>query len=511
MSSRPTAAPPTAATRKPKVAPPADAVPPMAASPTRRQVMAVASLTSDSPSRMVTSFRGSPTRRAIVVAATASGGATTAPSVNATAKLTGRISQVIRPTPSAVTTTSSTERPAMGRRFARKSITEVRIAAAYSNGGRKPSRMISGDSRGTLMVGTNETPIPATISSNGAENLIRLASAVTASTMVAMATMLRAVCTRPCFHFRVSVPAQADADGSALLSSPDVNDLLVAAVEHAGGQLVSWRLDHIDASPRRSTTATYLASVDWPTGRRSELLGASARAGGRSGNDERAVIFGDGDREVAVWLYPDDPDLPGLRRAAVPTELAELFTSYGVVDGPLDGEHLTVEMISYRPRRRAVLKAVINSGPQPTSYFVKVLREPVFGPTLERHELLVRAGLPAPVVAAATPDFLVVLRELPGRPLARAIFDEPIPCTAENLIMLLDSMPAAVAALPRRPPWADAVASYAEMIGAALPSVEPRLRWLVSEISGGLAGQELGTGAHPRRLPRGPALRRPAA
>jgi hypothetical protein len=75
--------------------------------------------------------------------------------------------------------------------------------------------------------------------------------------------------------------------------------------------------------------------VDWPTGRRSELLGASARAGGASGNDERAVIFGDGDREVAVWLYPDDPGPARLRRAAVPTELAEVLTSYGVVDGPL--------------------------------------------------------------------------------------------------------------------------------------------------------------------------------
>ena len=67
---------------------------------------------------------------------------------------------------------------------------------------------------------------------------------------------------------------------------------------------------------RRSTTATYAAAVDWPTGRREELLGASARAAAASGNDDRAVIFGDGGREVAVWLYPDDPDLPGLRRAA---------------------------------------------------------------------------------------------------------------------------------------------------------------------------------------------------
>ena len=43
------------------------------------------------------------------------------------------------------------------------------------------------------------------------------------------------------------------------------------------------------------------------------------------------MIFGDGDREVAVWLYPDDPDLPGLRRAAVPAQLAALLADYEVV------------------------------------------------------------------------------------------------------------------------------------------------------------------------------------
>ena len=102
----------------------------MAAMAIRRQVIAVASLTRDSPSRIVTMVRGSPTRRAIEVAATASGGATTAPSANATGKGTGRISQVIRPMPSAVTTPRAPESPALARRFARKSITDVRMAAA---------------------------------------------------------------------------------------------------------------------------------------------------------------------------------------------------------------------------------------------------------------------------------------------------------------------------------------------------------------------------------------------
>ena len=247
--------------------------------------------------------------------------------------------------------------------------------------------------------------------------------------------------------------ASGDPDGSTLLTSPEVKELLSAAVEHAGGSLVSWRLDHVDANPRYSTTATYSAAVDWPTGRRTELLGASARVGGRSGNDERAMIFGDGDREVAVWLYPDDPDLPGLRRAAVPNVLAVLLNEHRVFDHPVSGDDIALEMISYRPRRRAVLKAVITTSSGPRTFFVKVLRESVYAPTLQRHELLRRARFPAAVVAAATADFILVLPEMSGRPLTQAIFDEAMPCAAESLIMLLDSLPSEVVALPRRPPW----------------------------------------------------------
>jgi hypothetical protein len=288
------------------------------------------------------------------------------------------------------------------------------------------------------------------------------------------------------------VTVSGDPDGSTLLTSTEVNELLTAAVEHAGGNLVSWRLDHVDANPRHSTTATYSAAVDWPTGRRTELLGASARAGGRSGNDERAVIFGDGEREVAVWLYPNDPDLPGLQRAAVPDALADLLNEHRVLDHPVTGDHIRLKMISYRPRRRAVLKAVIKSSSGPRTFFVKVLKESAYAPTLQRHELLRRARFPAALVAAATADFILVLHALPGRPLTKAIFDEAMPCTAESMIMLLDSLPAAVAELPRRPPWTDAIATYAEMIAAAAPVLDPQLRWLVTQVSGVLAGAQPG-------------------
>ena len=48
---------------------------------------------------------------------------------------------------------------------------------------------------------------------------------------------------------------------------------------------------------------------------------------------------------------------------------------------------------------------------------------------------------PAPRIAATTDDALLLLHNLDGRPLAKAVFDETDPCTAEDLIHLLDAMP----------------------------------------------------------------------
>lgn len=281
-----------------------------------------------------------------------------------------------------------------------------------------------------------------------------------------------------------------------MLTSPEVADLLQAAVSHGGGSLVSWELDHVDANPNRSTTATYSAVIDWPFGRRTEVLGASARAGRRSVTDEQAVIFADGEREVAVWLYPRDPELPGLVRAAFVEDMAAIFTEYDVVGMPVQPENVGLEMIGYRPRRRAVLRSwVVMPDSSVQTFFVKSLREHLYPGVRLRHELLIEAGVPAPPIAAATPDFLLVLRELPGRPLAQAIFDPGPPCSAESLIEVLDAMPPAAAQLERRAPWSDAIMQYTSMVAAAMPSLEPRLLRMAEDIRSGLAGIPLGTEA----------------
>lgn len=279
-------------------------------------------------------------------------------------------------------------------------------------------------------------------------------------------------------------------DGSALLTSTEVGGLLETAVRHAGGLLVSWTLDHIDTNPSRSTTATYGAVVEWPFGRRDELLGVSARAQGPAATDERAEIFADGDREVAVWLYPNDPDLPGLARAAYPESMARLLTETRSVTVPVAADGLELEMVGYRPRRRAVLRATVLEPRQ--TFFVKVLRPRLFGDVAHRHRLLVSAGVPAPLVAAETDDSLLILRELPGRPLAQAVFDDVDPCDAEALVAVLDAMPASVGRLERRPPWSDAVAHYGTMVTSAVPALEPRVAWLVDRITQGLASYPAG-------------------
>lgn len=278
---------------------------------------------------------------------------------------------------------------------------------------------------------------------------------------------------------------EQDPDGSQLLTSPEVGELLGAAVEHAGGRLVSWALDHVDANPQQSTTATYSATVAWSYGERDELLGVSARASGPAATDSRAEIFADGEREVAVWIYPADPDLPGLARAAYTEQMAGILTESDALGRPVTADEVSLRMIGYRPRRRAVLKVEV--GDPPVVLYCKVLRERVFGDVVKRHEVLLAAGVPAPLIAATTADGLLLLRNLPGRPLAKAVFDEPDPCTAEQLIHVLDAMPMSVSRLERRPPWSDAVQHYAQMVAAAVPAASDKLDWLVQQVTEGLA------------------------
>ena len=111
----------------------------MAAIEAFKATRAVASLRRLSPSRIVTTLRGSPSRPAIAVTAIASVGAITAASANAAASvIDGTSTKAANPTVTTVKATSPTESSRMLSRRARTSMTDVRMAAANSSGGRMP-------------------------------------------------------------------------------------------------------------------------------------------------------------------------------------------------------------------------------------------------------------------------------------------------------------------------------------------------------------------------------------
>lgn len=222
-----------------------------------------------------------------------------------------------------------------------------------------------------------------------------------------------------------------DADGAVLLTGPEAGELLKAAVGHAGGGLVDWHLDHVDANPGQSTTATYQARVQWPAGEREELFGMSARASGPAVTDSRADIYVDGSREVAVWRYPDDPDLPGLSRAAYPEQMAAIISDLNLVGARVSAQQINLHMIGYRPRRRAVLCAEVNN----RRFYVKVLRDGIFQATLARHDLLTRASVPSPRVAGVTEDNLLFLPNCRDAHLARRYLNQEVRAPPRALLV----------------------------------------------------------------------------
>ena len=105
----------------------------------------VASLNSDSPSSTVTTRRGSPARRATATAATASGGATMAPSASAAANgISGITSCSTNATANAVTSTMPMASWVMARSSRRIAMTEDSTAAANSSGGSSTDSTSSG-------------------------------------------------------------------------------------------------------------------------------------------------------------------------------------------------------------------------------------------------------------------------------------------------------------------------------------------------------------------------------
>lgn len=297
-------------------------------------------------------------------------------------------------------------------------------------------------------------------------------------------------------------------DGSELLTGPDAGGLLASAVSNAGGVLRSWELDHVDHRPGRSTKALYRTQVSWPAldgphaPPREELFGASAHIGEREkdvASLEQSLLMTDGEITVRVWRYPDDPWLPMLARVCYPDVVGATLEELGVPTGTPPGTPLPLDVISYRPGRRAVLRVQLAD----RAVFCKVMQPRRSGEIVERHHHLGSAGVPVPAVLAHHQG-LVVLAELPGTPLSRAVLTEgAAACRGEDLVALVDRLPASLYNAPLRAPWTDSAEFYAGIVGSSVPVLAPRVDALVTAIRSGLAQVDTRIGLRPHDVVHG--------
>jgi len=279
---------------------------------------------------------------------------------------------------------------------------------------------------------------------------------------------------------------RAAVDGNlAVLTEPDASGLLDSAVSSMGGTLRDWSVAQVDHRPGRNTTVAYRTRVQWPDGERTETLGARLCSAAPPSTDHPGVVrVCDGSHEVQVWRFPADPELPGLRAACDRRAVAELLRATG-----LDPSGAGIRVVSYRPGRRAVVQVTT---PQARLY-LKVLR-PGAAADIHRRLVLTRAaGLPTPRSLGWNEDGILVLEPLPGVGLREALRgDGPRASSPDDLLGLLERLPAELTELPRRRPWSESAAHYAAVIAATAPELGDRAGVVADDVVAALdrAGHE---------------------
>ncbi|SUD48413.1 Uncharacterised protein [Nocardia otitidiscaviarum] len=269
-ATRPITAPPTAASRKSAPASHRLTAPAMAAMAVRSVTSAVASLNSDSPSSRVTRRRGIPTRRAMAMAATASGGATTAPMATAAANGTGSSTITTTATAKVVNSTNPTDSSVIDTFLGRKSMSEVLIAVVYSSGGSNPSNTSSGSNPTSGTNGRYDATTPATVNTSGSATPIRRANAASATAAAINPTSPNASSTRISCQPRQLLPCSAVACGDG-----GADDVRSHAHTRSGHRT---RVTAVAASPPARSTPPRWTSPTPPKGTQSTRTTATITA-----------------------------------------------------------------------------------------------------------------------------------------------------------------------------------------------------------------------------------------
>lgn len=257
--------------------------------------------------------------------------------------------------------------------------------------------------------------------------------------------------------------------GIELLESPAMGEPLELAVNTLGGSVRSWHLAKLQHRPGAGATGIYsvdVAFADRPD--RTEYVCITSSNVPDCGLS--MVRLQNGGINLTAWLYPADPVLAGLPAACDPSAVAAAAFGGGTAD---------LQMINYRPLRRAVLTAVQGQ----SRVFIKVVRPDRAQALLRRHRMLIDAGIPAPEALPGPGEGVAILREAAGTPLAQALMDDgALELDPQTLISLLHRLPEDVLGLSSRPAWAERAADYAKAAAAVLPGEQDRIFRLAERV-----------------------------
>lgn len=255
-----------------------------------------------------------------------------------------------------------------------------------------------------------------------------------------------------------------------VMTSPEAGAVLqLALTGDPGAGLPGFRfeLDRVHHRPGADVSAIYQVWYDLPSPEHptEEWLGLTT-----VDVTEGVATLVHNDLVVRAWRHPADPRLPGLPSACDTDAVAAWL-----------GAPVELEMLAYRPLRRAVLTA---RGERPG--FVKVLRADKAAGLARRQRLLHSAGI-APAVVAEPEPGVVVSAAADGVSLAHALVawpDDPAQLPpAASLVGLLDALPAEAVRFPRRESWSDRIDFHAAGAAAVLPDQADEIQALAGEIA----------------------------
>ncbi|MCK0118509.1 aminoglycoside phosphotransferase family protein [Isoptericola sp. S6320L] len=281
-----------------------------------------------------------------------------------------------------------------------------------------------------------------------------------------------------------------------LLTGPAAESVLAAALGADGASLDTWHVRELHARPGAELTVAYDVVARRRHGSTEstahEHLFATSAAGldpGATAPDDGVVRLDDGTHALLVWRHPHDPALPGLAVGTTPARLTQRLREDGVT-----AEVLSLETVTYRPLRRAVLRARTTAG----TLYVKVVRPTRVAALVQRHELFAAGdGLVAPRVLTRGEDGVVVLAELSGPSLADHLaatpaHGQPDAVDPAEIVRAAASLPPAGVGLSRRAPWADRLGRYTAALADAHGVDADRLARLAAGVHAALRGRDLG-------------------